>query len=150
MKAYVSITDEAFGWLFYENYHDAWLAKFKYVKKNSSGKYRAKKPVYSSKKHEETKDYKAKWSDCKTGQGSSWDKAAYPVLKANKELVKAFRDQDQENGGQIVDKCMDILAIVWGIDPNQPEEPASKKQKVGKLKVVEEEEEEDDDEDFDD
>jgi len=144
-KAYVSITAEAFGLVMYENYRDSYLAKFQYVKDNSTAKKKVRKPTYSSKKPE-TNKFKAKWSDAHTGQGCAWHKDAFTALKDYKNHVKAFRDHDKANGDKIVQKCMDILAIEFA----DLQEPAKKKQKT----VVEEPqeggevEESDDDDDL--
>ena len=90
-KVFVTVTSEAYGLIQFENSRNKWIEIFKWKKINGS---RKKAPQYSKNKHEETKQFKAKWSESKNGQCSGWDTVAYSTFNQRKDHIRKFREED--------------------------------------------------------
>ena len=91
IKVLMTVTSEGFGLLQFENSRNKWIEIFKWKKINGS---RKKAPQYSKNKHEETKQFKAKWSESKNGQCSGWDTVAYSTFNQRKDHIRKFREED--------------------------------------------------------
>ena len=95
IKVLMTVTSEGFGLLQFENSRNKWIEIFKWKKINGS---RKKAPQCSKNKHEETKQFKAKWSESKNGQCSVWDAVAYSTFNQRKDHIRKFRENDAADG----------------------------------------------------
>jgi hypothetical protein len=92
-KVLVTVTSEGFGLMIFENCREKWIEIYKYKKINGQKK---QAPTYNKKKPE-THKYKAKWSDSKVGQNSSWDLAGPRTMLAHMKVIQAFREEEATN-----------------------------------------------------
>ena len=98
-KVLVTVTGEAFGLLIYANCNGKWVATCKWKDKHP----KVECPKYNKKKPD-TLQYKAEWSDSKTGQvkGGGWDPKAYTKFNDMITLVQKFREAEEANGNLMI------------------------------------------------
>ena len=129
-KVAVTVTSEAYALINYENNRERWINLYKWKKANPKVKTT---PKYSKRRHEETKDYQAKWSDCKGGQQSGWDDEALTTFEAHKTRIKEFRAQEKENGYPKMKFGQALLREIHCPDMvDEAPQPPTKKQKTGR------------------
>ena len=124
-KVFVTVTSEAYGLIQFENSRNKWIEIFKWKKIN--GKRKAA-PQYSKARANETKQFRAKWSEHKNGQCSGWDPVAYTTFDQRKDHIQAFRTKDAQDDYKRMKFGRDLLKKHHEV--GESEEPANKRRKT--------------------
>ena len=125
LKVLMTVTSEGFGLLQFENSRNKWIEIFKWKKIN--GKRKAA-PQYSKARANETKQFRAKWSEHKNGQCSGWDPVAYTTFDQRKDHIQAFRTKDAQDDYKRMKFGRDLLKKHHEV--GESEEPANKRRKT--------------------
>lgn len=120
-QANVNVISEAYGWINFENYREAWLEVFKFKKENLEKKVPQKRKDDPS-THKFTK---TKWSDQRIGQGSGWDASVSEALLNHARNIKEIREEDKSRGWKIYKIAKDLVREKHNVTKDSPKKRGS-------------------------
>ena len=131
----VSISDEAFGLLMWENCRDKWIACMDWRKDDSTKAY----PPFDKYNTDTHKYHVAKWSDSKTGQvaGGGWEPEAYTRMNQLQKMVAKLRKKDQKDGFIRYQCLLDLVRDKHDISEDAPTKKRKRKVSTVAPKVYE-------------
>ena len=131
-KVHVTATTEAFGLLQFENSREKWIEIFKWKKIHG---WKKTAPQHCKARHEETKKFRAKWSEHKTGQGSGWDPVAYNTFNQRIQQIQEFRAKDKEDNYKRMKFGQELVRKVHEVEVGATEH-TNKRRRTGTVQEV--------------